>query len=179
MLGLWMTWAVGCGGGDDPKRRGIQRDVTDVEDCGDLADNDRDGLFDCDDDDCADDPERPPPGEVFEASVAMADTLAHFGPAFAGSTGCHPLPDAVDPLHVGPANLEVPALVAYLEGDPATPPAWASALAEVMGDAVVVSSNAEGHGAYLTNSWCLTEPITRYLVDLEVPVDGWSCIEPG
>jgi hypothetical protein len=48
-----------------------------------------------------------------------------------------------------------------------------------MGDAVVVSSNAEGHGAYLTNSWCLTEPITRYLVDLEVPVDGWSCIEPG
>ncbi len=129
--------------------------------------------------DCADDPERPPPGEVFEASVAMADTLAHFGPAFAGSTGCHPLPDAVDPLHVGPADLEVPALVAYLEGDPATPPAWASALAEVMGDAVVVSSNAEGHGAYLTNSWCLTEPITRYLVDLEVPVDGWSCIEPG
>jgi len=57
MLLVWMTWAVGCGGGDDLKQRGIQRDVTDIEDCGDLADNDRDGLFDCDDDDCADDPE--------------------------------------------------------------------------------------------------------------------------
>jgi hypothetical protein len=54
LLILWMTWAVGCGGGDDAKRRGIQRDVNEVEDCGDLADNDRDGLFDCDDDDCAD-----------------------------------------------------------------------------------------------------------------------------
>jgi len=128
--------------------------------------------------DCADDPERPPPGEVFEASVAIADTLAHFGPAFAGSVGCHPLPPAVDPLHIGPADLSVPAVVAYLEGDPATPPTWATALAEALGDAVVISSNAEGHGGYLTNSWCLTEPITSYLVDLVVPEDGWSCREP-
>ena len=128
--------------------------------------------------DCADDPRRPPPDEVFDASVLLAETLAHFGPAFAGSTGCHPLPAAVDPLHVGPADLEVPALVVYLEGDPATPPVWARALAEVLGDAVVISSDAEGHGAYMSNSWCLTDVVTAYLVDLEVPVDGWSCREP-
>jgi len=128
--------------------------------------------------DCADDPERPPPSEIFGASVAIADSLTHFGPAFAGSTGCHPLPAAVDPLYVGPANLVVPALVVYLEGDPATPPIWAGALVAALGDAVVISSNAEGHGAYLANSWCLTEPVTRYLVDLQVPADGWSCREP-
>ena len=128
--------------------------------------------------DCADDPERPPPIEVFEWSVAMAATLDHFGPAFAGSTGCYPLRAARDPLHVGPAELEVPALVVFLDGDPATPPAWARALAEVLGDAVVISSDAEGHGAYVSNSWCLTDPVTAYLVDLEVPADGWSCREP-
>ena len=128
--------------------------------------------------DCADDPERPPPSEVFGASLAIADSLTHFGPAFAGSTGCHPLPAAVDPLHVGPADLVVPALVVYLEGDPATPPIWAGALIASLGDAVGISSNAEGHGGYLANSWCLTEPVTRYLVDLEVPADGWSCREP-
>jgi len=127
---------------------------------------------------CADDPERPPPGEVFDATVAIADTLAHFGPAYAGSVGCYPLPAAVDPLHIGPVELAVPALVVYLEGDPATPPTWADALADVLGDAVVVSSNAEGHGAYMANSWCLTGPVTDYLVDLVVPVDGWSCVEP-
>ena len=128
--------------------------------------------------DCADDPERPPPGEVFDASITIADSLAHFGPAFAGSTGCHPLPAAVDPLHVAPADLGVPALVVYLEGDPATPPAWAGALVAALADAVVISSNAEGHGAYLTNSWCLTDVVTAYLVDIEVPADGWSCREP-
>ena len=127
---------------------------------------------------CADDPERPPPGEVFDATVAIADTLAHFGPAFTGSVGCYPLPTAVDPLHVGPAELAVPALVVHLEGDPATPSIWAGALADVLVDVVVISSDAEGHGAYMANSWCLTGPVTDYLVDLVVPTDGWSCIEP-
>ena len=127
--------------------------------------------------DCADDPERPSPSKIFGASVAIADSLAHFGPAFAGSTGCYPLPAAVDPLYVGPADLVVPALVVYLEGDPATPPTWADALVVALGDAVVISSNAEGHGGYLANAWCLTDVVTAYLVELEVPVDGWSCQE--
>ena len=128
--------------------------------------------------DCADDPERPPPSEVFDATVAIADTLAHFGPAYAGSVGCYPLPIAVDPLHIGPIDLAVPALLVYLEGDPATPPTWAGALADVLADVVVISSDAEGHGAYMANSWCLTGPVTDYLVDLVVPTDGWSCVEP-
>ena len=127
---------------------------------------------------CADDPERPSPAEVYAASEAIADSLERFGPAFLGSVGCHPLPPASDPLHVGSAELAVPALVVALEGDPATPAAWAGRLAETISEAVVVWSNAEGHGAYLAHSWCLTGPITDYLVDLVVPEDGWSCDEP-
>ncbi len=128
---------------------------------------------------CADDPERPPPAEVYAATEAIAATLERFGPAFQGSVGCHPLPPPADPLHVGPADLAVPALVVALEGDPATPATWADRLADVLGAAVVVWSDAEGHGAYLAHSWCLTEAITDYLVDLEVPEDGWSCDEPA
>ena len=52
------------------------------------------------------------------------------------------------------------------------------ALADVLADVVVISSDAEGHGAYMANSWCLTGPVTDYLVDLVVPTDGWSCVEP-
>ena len=128
--------------------------------------------------DCADDPERPPPSEVYEANEAIAASLARFNSAFRGSVGCHPLPEAVDPLHMGSADLLVPALVVALEGDPATPPFWAERLALVLEDAVVVWSDAEGHGAYLAHSWCLTGPITDYLIDLVVPLDGWSCDEP-
>ena len=77
-------------------------------------------------------------------------------------------------------TLEIPnpALVVALEGDPATPATWAGRLADVLGAAVVVWSDAEGHGAYLAHSWCLTLPVTDYLVDLVVPEDGWSCEEP-
>lgn len=128
---------------------------------------------------CADDPRRPPAAEVYEATMAIAAALERFGPAFLGSVGCHPLPPASDPLHVGPADLAVPALVLALEGDPATPATWADRLADVLGDAVVVWSDAEGHGAYLYHSWCLTEAVTDYLVDLVVPEDGWSCDEPA
>ena len=128
--------------------------------------------------DCADDPERPPPSEVYEANETIAASLVRFNRAFRGSVGCHPLPEAVDPLHVGPADLLVPALIVALKGDPATPPFWAERLADVLEDAVVVWSDAEGHGAYFGHSWCLTAPITDYLIDLVVPVDGWSCDEP-
>jgi len=149
----------------------------------DLAGRSDDGTYDNSHDarflvNCADDPGRPPPAEVYAAAAAIADSLDRFGPAFLGSVGCHPLPLALDPLHVGPADLAVPALVVALEGDPATPATWAGRLADVLGVAVVVWSDAEGHGAYLAHSWCLTLPVTDYLVDLVVPEDGWSCEEP-
>jgi len=155
-----------------------------LQDLGDdLAGRLDDGTYDNSHDarflvNCADDPDRPPPAEVYAATEAIAVTLERFGPAFLGSAGCHPLPLATDPLHVGAADLAVPALVVALEGDPATPPTWADRLADVLGAAVVVWSDAEGHGAYLAHSWCLTMPITDYLVDLVVPEDGWSCDEP-
>ena len=127
---------------------------------------------------CADDPKRPSKEFIKEAVDAVADQLLHFGPAIRGDTGCAGLAESIDPLHVGEANLETPALVIAMEGDPATPIAWGPGLVDAIGDAVLISSNGDGHGAFLTNSECVTEVVFRYLTELVVPENGWSCKEP-
>jgi pimeloyl-ACP methyl ester carboxylesterase len=126
---------------------------------------------------CGDDPLRPGQESFFEAIDAVADTFEHFGPSFRAMGGCGALPEAVDPLHVAPADLAVPALVIAMEGDPATPMAWARALTDSIGDAVLITSDGEGHTAFLSNSWCVTEVVIAYLAELVVPEDGWSCVE--
>ncbi|MEE2697007.1 MAG: alpha/beta hydrolase [Actinomycetota bacterium] len=126
---------------------------------------------------CADDPFRPGRDSFFAAVDAVADTLEHFGPSFRSMVGCGALPESVDPLHVAPAGMALPALVVAMEGDPATPMAWASGLVDSIGDAVLVTSDGEGHTAFLSNSECVTGVVIDYLVDLVAPEDGWSCVE--
>jgi len=126
---------------------------------------------------CADDPERPGQEELYAATDAVADMLPHFGDAFRAPSGCSGFPASIDPLHVGVADLGVPAMVIAMEGDPATPMAWARALTDSIGDAVLITSDGEGHGAFLANSFCVTDVVLVYLVDLVVPEDGWSCSE--
>ena len=52
----WSTWmllpVLGCGGGGDED----EGEAGPAEDCADLEDNDGDGLIDCQDDECTDDP---------------------------------------------------------------------------------------------------------------------------
>ena len=127
---------------------------------------------------CADDPLRPSDKEIASAIDAVADQLPHFGPSFRGDTGCAGLDEALDPLHIGQADLDVPALVISMEGDPATPLEWGPELVESMGSAVLITSDGDGHGAFLTNSECVTDVVFDYLLNLEVPKNGWSCEEP-
>ena len=127
---------------------------------------------------CADDPLRPSDEEIALAMDAVADQLPHFGPSLRGDTGCAGLDEALDPLHVGQADLDIPALVISMEGDPATPIEWGPELVESVGDAVLITSNGDGHSAFLANSECVTEVVFDYLLNLIVPEDGWSCEEP-
>lgn len=128
---------------------------------------------------CADDSLRPTQEEIKEASNLLADTLPHFGPIFRGMIGCFGVPAAVDPLLSLPADMAVPALVIAMEGDPATPMAWAEGLRDAIGDAVLITTDGDGHGAFLSNSECVTEVVFTYLYLLEFPADGWSCEEPA
>ena len=127
---------------------------------------------------CADDPLRPSDEEIASAVDAVADQLPHFGPSFRGQTGCAGLDEALDPLHVGQADLDVPALVISMEGDTATPLEWGPGLVESMGNAVLITSDGDGHGAFLTNSDCVTDVVFDYLINFRVPENGWSCQEP-
>ena len=127
---------------------------------------------------CADDPGRPSASYIIEAVGKVADQLPHFGSAIRGDTGCTGLEPSVDPLHIGKADLETPALVIAMEGDPATPIAWGPGLVNSIGDAVLITSDGDGHGAFLTNSDCVTEVVFDYLIELTVPPDGWRCEEP-
>ena len=128
---------------------------------------------------CMDDPARPGEEEITEAADELADQLKHFGALSRSDTGCYGMPPSLDPLHVEQADLETPALVIALEGDPATPMDWARGLTDSIGQAVLITSNGEGHGAFLSNSECVTDVVLDYLWYLDVPIDGWSCEEPN
>ncbi len=126
---------------------------------------------------CTDDPNRPAEEEITEEVDAIADQLELFGSLWRSDTGCYGMPPSLDPLHVEQADLETPALVIALEGDPATPMDWARGLTDSIGQAVLITSNGEGHGAFLSNSECVTDTVLDYLWYLDVPIDGWSCEE--
>ena len=128
---------------------------------------------------CTDDPNRPTEEEIAEEVDAVADQLEHFGSLWRSDTGCYGMPPSLDPLHVEQANLQTPALVIALEGDPATPMDWARGLTDSIGQAVLITSDGEGHGAFLSNSECVTDTVLEYLWYLDVPMDGWSCEEPS
>ena len=128
---------------------------------------------------CTDDPNRPTEEEIAEEVDAVADQLEHFGSLWRSDTGCYGMPPSLDPLHKEEANLSTPALVIALEGDPATPMDWARGLTDSIGQAVLITSNGEGHGAFLSNSECVTDTVLEYLWYLDVPIDGWSCEEPS
>jgi len=88
------------------------------------------------------------------------------------------VPCATTLAPVRPARLPVakgapPILVINATDDPATPLAWAEALARELRSAVLVTEPGEVHG--LSGNPCTADILVRYLVDLQVPVDGTTC----
>lgn len=64
MLFVWLLFPAGCG---------TEREGDDAGECADDADNDRDGLFDCDDSDCAGAEACSEPGDTDTDAVATDD----------------------------------------------------------------------------------------------------------
>lgn len=59
--------------------------------------------------------------------------------------------------------------------DPATPFAWAQALARQLSSGVLVSFDGDGHTADLRGSPCIDGIVRDYLVSLQAPTDGTAC----
>jgi pimeloyl-ACP methyl ester carboxylesterase len=76
------------------------------------------------------------------------------------------------PLHAAGAP---PILVLGTTHDPATPFAWARALAAQLDSGHLVALDDEGHAAYGRGNACIDDLVHAYLLDLAVPRDGTQC----
>ena len=111
---------------------------------------------------------------AFAAEVsAVAPT---FGDQFALAAGCEAWPEQStrEPSAIAAAGAE-PILVVGTTGDPATPYAWAQALAEQLDSGHLLTWEGEGHTAYGRGGACVSEVVEAYLLDATVPEDGKVC----
>jgi len=68
-----------------------------------------------------------------------------------------------------------PILVVGTTGDPATPYAWAEALADDLESGQLLTREGEGHTAYGSGSACIDEAVEAFLVDGTLPEEGLVC----
>ncbi|MCL2850168.1 MAG: alpha/beta hydrolase, partial [Micrococcales bacterium] len=68
-----------------------------------------------------------------------------------------------------------PIVVIGTTNDPATPYVWAEALASLLGSAVLVTYQGEGHTAYTSGDVCIQRAVDGFLVDGKVPKDRLMC----
>ena len=59
--------------------------------------------------------------------------------------------------------------------DPATPYAWAKALASELDSGVFVSRDGDGHTGFNQGNSCVDGAVEKYLLGGVVPKDGLSC----
>ena len=76
------------------------------------------------------------------------------------------------PLHAAGA---APILVIGTTRDPATPYAWAQALASQLDSGVLVTRDGDGHVGYRRGNDCVDAAVEDYLVTGAVPEDGLTC----
>jgi pimeloyl-ACP methyl ester carboxylesterase len=100
-----------------------------------------------------------------------------FGAGFAwGTVTCRDWPTPpVAPSEPISANGAAPILVVGTTRDPATPYAWAQALASQLASGVLLTYDGDGHTAYNRGNACINRAVEGYLVAGVVPEDGKTC----
>ncbi|GAA4977800.1 alpha/beta hydrolase [Yinghuangia aomiensis] len=68
-----------------------------------------------------------------------------------------------------------PILVVGTTRDPATPYAWAQALAQQLDSGHLLTYDGDGHTAYLRGSACIDTAVDTYLLTGQTPPDGKTC----
>jgi pimeloyl-ACP methyl ester carboxylesterase len=108
--------------------------------------------------------------EFLEVSPTFGRTFA-FGLSSCGSW----------PVHTGKGPVELtapgaePIVVVGTSRDPATPLAWAEALASTLESGVLVRRDGDGHTGYGSGNDCVDETVEKYLVSGEVPEGDVDC----
>ncbi|KNC17341.1 alpha/beta hydrolase [Arthrobacter sp. RIT-PI-e] len=126
---------------------------------------------------CLDYPMTSDPDQLQADEEELLDASPTFGAFLAyGGVTCAPWEYGPvlepHPLHAEGAD---PIVVIGTTGDPATPYAWSTALAEQLDSGVHVTWEGEGHTAYGRSNDCILDLVDSYFVDGTVPEDGVRC----
>lgn len=126
---------------------------------------------------CASFPQRYTERDIEKALPAFTKASPIFGPMRAWSLiECTGWPVKGDETaHEVDAPGAPPIVVVGTTGDPATPYAWAPALAKRLGSGVLLTLKGEGHGAYTNGDACIQRTVNDYLLNGKVPANGTTC----
>ncbi len=139
-----------------------------------FADNSTEALYAVN---CLDDSEAVPLRRIPRLVPRFEEASPTFGRIFAfGLTACGSWPVQSGK---GPEALRAegadPILVVGTTRDPATPLAWAEALAEQLESGVLVRRDGDGHTGYNAGNSCVDDVVERYLVSGTVPEADVDC----
>ena len=128
---------------------------------------------------CSDSP--PPPGRAGVSRWARERAREARVPEIARYLAWSALPCASWPVHVdeppGPVRAPgaAPILVIGTTHDPATPMAWARALAGQLDSGVLLTRDGDGHTAIGSGSTCVSRAVAAYLLNDVIPEPGTVC----
>jgi pimeloyl-ACP methyl ester carboxylesterase len=108
---------------------------------------------------------------------AFLEVSSVFGRIFAfglSACGSWPVQSGKQPQALDAAGAD-PILVVGTSRDPATPLAWAEALAEQLESGVLVTRDGDGHTGYSAGNDCVDDVVEKYLVAGEVPDGDVDC----
>ncbi|NTW41643.1 MAG: alpha/beta hydrolase [Cellulomonadaceae bacterium] len=116
----------------------------------------------------------------YDEMVTFADQVAAvaptFGRSFVMTVGCEtwPFQSTVERAPIT-APGAAPILVVGTTGDPATPYAWAQALADQLESGQLLTWQGEGHTAYGRSNSCVSDAVDTYLTTGTMPAEGLVC----
>lgn len=123
--------------------------------------------------------DQPMPEEVdaYANAARQADKVApHFGEFVVwGSLPCAFWPVPADKGITIDGSGAPPILVVGTTRDPATPYAWAEALAQQLDSGVLLTREGDGHTAYRQGSECINKAVNHYLITTTPPKPGTTC----
>jgi hypothetical protein len=118
--------------------------------------------------------ERPTVEEADTQMAAIEAAAPRAAPGLVDTRLCGFFPKSEDPRIPITGKGAGPIVVIGTTGDPATPLAGSSKMAETLEDGRLVTVTANQHTGYGANA-CVDDVVNRYLIDLEVPKDGTTC----
>jgi pimeloyl-ACP methyl ester carboxylesterase len=128
---------------------------------------------------CVDSPARRGPGAWPRVIAELTHVSQLFGPFVGWSNWapCSSWPARASERYSGPWNRRTknPILVIGTTFDPATPYANARHVADLLGNAILLTHDGYGHTSEADPSACVTQTTSRYLVQLITPPRGTIC----